>query len=186
MNDNEIIELFMERSETAISQTEKKYGKYCYYIAHNILHNKQDSEECVNDTYLRAWNAIPPKRPNNLATFLGKITRNLALDKYKYNNSEKRGNGQSVLALDELNECIPAENDIEKAVSDKELAATLNSFLAGLPKEKRQVFVRRYWYLCSISEIANDYAISESKTKVMLLRTRKELKYYLEKAGIVL
>ncbi len=186
MNDKQIIELFMQRSETAISQTEKKYGKYCYYIARNILRNEQDSEECVSDTFLRAWNAIPPKTPNNLATFLGKITRNLALDKYKYNNSEKRGNGQPALALDELDECIPAETDTEKAVSDKELASALNSFLAGLPKEKRQVFVRRYWYLSSIREIAKDYGISESKTKVMLLRTRKELKNYLEKAGIVL
>ncbi len=97
MNDQQIIELFIQRSETAISQTEKKYGKYCYSIAHNILHNEQDSEECVNDTYLRAWNAIPPKKPNHLATFLGKITRNLAQDRYKYNNREKRGNGQPLI-----------------------------------------------------------------------------------------
>lgn len=186
MNDKQILELFMQRSEAAISQTEKKYGKYCYYIAYNILRSEQDSEECVNDTYLRAWNTIPPNTPNNLATFLGKITRNLALDKYKYNTSEKRGNGQPALALDELDECIPAENDIEKAVSDKELVAVLNAFLAELSPEKRQVFVRRYWYFSSIREIAKDYAISESKTKVMLLRTRKELKSYLEKAGILL
>lgn len=186
MNDQQIIELFMERSESAIAQTENKYGKYCYCIAYNILRNEQDSEECVNDTYLRAWNAIPPQNPNNLAAFLGKITRNLALDKYKYNNSEKRGNGRPALALDELDECLPAENDIEKTVSDKELIAALNSFLAGLPREKRQVFVRRYWYLSSIREIAADFGMSESKTKVMLLRTRKALKSYLEKAGIVL
>ncbi len=186
MDDKQIIELFMERSETAISQTEKKYGKYCYRIACNILNNEQDSEECVNDTYLRAWNAIPPKEPNNLATFLGKITRNLALDRHKYNNREKRGSGQTVLALDELDQCLPAEKDVEEAVTDRELAAALNSFLAGLPGKKRQVFVRRYWYLSPISEIAKDYAMSQSNTKVMLLRTRKELKSHLEKAGIVL
>ncbi len=185
MDDKQIIELFFARSEAAIAQTEKKYGKYCHTIAWNILHNEQDSEECVNDAFLRAWNAIPPRQPNNLSTFLAKITRNLALDRYKYNISEKRGRGQTALALDELAECLPAEHDVDKAIGDKELTAALNTFLAALPEKKRQLFVRRYWYLSPIAEIAGDYAMSESHVKVMLHRTRKELKGYLEKAGII-
>ncbi len=186
MHDRQIIELFYERSESAIPKTAERYGKYCYSIAYQILHNEQDSEECVNDTYLRAWNTIPPQKPNNLATFLGKITRNLALDKYKYYNREKRGSGHTMVALDELEECIPAIKDTEQIISDKELVDTLNLFLARLPLKKRKIFVRRYWYFSTINEIAKEYDISENNVKVILLRTRKELKRFLEKAGVVL
>ncbi len=184
MDDTQIIELFYKRSENAISKTAEKYGKYCYYIAYSILRDVQDSEECVNDTYLRAWNLMPPQKPNNLQTFLGKITRNLALDRYKYNNRDKRGGGQVGLVLEELDECIPARNDPEQAIMDKELIETLNLFLAGLPSRKRQIFIRRYWYLSPISEIAEEFCVSENNVKVTLFRTRNELKIFLEKAGI--
>ncbi len=186
MEDSQIIELYHERQETAISETADKYGRYCHYIAKNILENEQDSEECVNDTYLRAWNTMPPHRPNRLSTFLGKITRNIAIDKYKYYNREKRGGGQTMLALEELNECLPTERDTEQAISDKMLVEALNAFLADLPSQKRQMFVRRYWYLSPISEIAKDFAMSESNAKVTLLRTREKLKLFLEKEGITL
>jgi len=186
MDDRRIIELYNERSEAAISETADKYGKYCHYVAYNILFNEQDSEECVNDTWFRAWNTIPPQQPNRLSTFLGKITRNLALDKYKYYNREKRGGGQTALVLDELNECLPASESTEQTVNGRLLIEVLNDFLRSLPAEKRQMFVRRYWYLSSISEIAKDYDISESNTKVILLRIRSKLKKVLEKEGIVL
>ncbi len=186
MDDKSIIKLFYERSETAISKVDEKYGKYCNYIAYNILKDKQDSEECVNDTYLKAWNTIPPSNPKNLSTFLGKITRNLALDKYKYYNREKRGRCKTMIALDELEECIPTIMDTEQIISDKMLANELNLFLAGLQADKRKIFIRRYWYFSSISEIARDYSISESNVKVVLYRTRQELKVFLERKGIVL
>ena len=186
MDDRQIIELYNERSEAAIWSTADKYGRYCHYVAYNILFNEQDSEECVNDTWFRAWNTIPPQQPSRLSTFLGKITRNLALDKYKYYNREKRGGGQAALVLDELNKCVPAADSTEQAVSDKLLVEVLNSFLRSLPAEKRQMFVRRYWYLSSVSEIAKDFGISESNVKVTLLRTRNKLKRVLEKEGIVL
>lgn len=186
MEDKQIIELFYERSDDAVLKTAQMYGKYLSYIAYNILYNKEDSEECVNDTYLRAWNSIPPQRPDNLQTFLGKITRNLALDKYKYYKRNKRGGGQMMLAINELDECIPSKNNVEQAISDKELTQTLNSFIAGLPAKKRQIFVRRYWYLSPIYEIAKDYDISESNVKIILHRIRNELKLFLKKEGVAL
>ncbi len=186
MDDKQIIDLYIERSENAISETADKYGKYCHHIAYNILYNTEDSEECVNDTYLRAWNNIPPQIPEQLKAFLGKITRNLALDKYKYYNRGKRGNGQVVLALDELQECVPALSDVEQAITDRELVQILNRFLAGLPADKRKIFMRRYWYLSPIKEIASDFAMSESKVKMLLYRVRCDFKQVLEKEGIVL
>ena len=187
MDDRQIIELYNERSETAISETAEKYGKYCYYIAYHILYNEQDSEECVNDTYLRAWKAIPPQWPDKLSTFLGRITRNLALNRYQYYTREKRGYGQTSLVLDELQECVPAtgSTEPEQAVEDKLLAEVINCFLHELPIEKRMMFLRRYWYMSSIKEIADDYEISEGNVKMTLLRVRNKLKQTLEKEGIV-
>ena len=186
MDDKQIIELYNERSETAISETAEKYGKYCYTIAYHILYNEQDSEECVSDTYLKTWETIPPQYPNKLSAFLGKITRNLALNRHRYYIREKRGYGQVVLALEELQECIPDSNKVEQAIEDKYLIEVLNRFLYDLPVEKRMIFLRRYWYLSSIQEIARDYEISESKVKMTLLRVRNKLKQILEKEGIVL
>lgn len=186
MDDNKIIDLYWARSENAISETADKYGKYCRYIAYNILHNDEDSEECLNDTYLKAWGAIPPQRPNRLATFLGKITRNLSLDRYKHYNAEKRGFGQVPLALDELQDCIPATDNVEQIIEDAALVEIFNQFLDALPTDVRKVFMRRYWYLSSIKEIAEDFNFSESKTKMTLHRARNELKQILEKEGVSL
>lgn len=186
MEDQQIIELYNERSETAISETAKKYGKYCYTIAYHILYNEQDSEECVNDTYLRTWEAIPPQYPNKLSAFLGKITRNLALNRYRYYSRQKRGDGQVALALEELQECIPDSNSVEQELEEEYLIEMLNRFLYDLPREKRMIFLRRYWYLSSIQEIAVDYEMSESKVKMTLLRVRNKLKQVLEKEGIIL
>ena len=186
MEDNEIVDLYWERSETAISETSKKYSRYCRFISFNILQNNEDSEECVNDTYLRAWNAIPPNRPNCLATFLGKITRNLSLDKIKKYSTEKRGLGQTELVLSELDNCVPSSSTVEQEIDKKELVEILNSFLENLPKEKRIMFMQRYWYLMPIKEIAQRSGNSESKVKSALFRARNNLKIILEKEGVIL
>ena len=186
MDDRQIIELYNERSEAAISETADKYGKHCRYIAYNILYNDQDSEECVNDTWLRAWNTIPPQQPNKLSAYLGKITRNLALDRYKFYNREKRGKGQTTLVLEELSECISDGNRTEQEIDVRLLVESLNTFLRNLPAEKRRILVRRYWYLSPVSEIARDFEMSESSVKTILHRTRIKLKHFLEKEGIVI
>ncbi|WP_426351028.1 RNA polymerase sigma factor [Alloiococcus sp. CFN-8] len=186
MEDKQIVDLYWARSESAISETADKYGRYCYYIAFNILYNDEDSKECVNDTYMKAWGAMPTHRPNKLSTFIGKITRNLSLHKYEKYTAEKRGAGQVPLALDELKECVPSWDRVEQAVDDMVLIEIFNSFLGDLSIETRKIFMRRYWYLSSIKEIAADFKVSESKVKMSLLRTRKKLKQILEKEGVVL
>lgn len=186
MDDKQIVDLYWERSEAAISETDKKYGSYFRYIADNILHNHEDAEECVNDTYLRAWNTMPPKRPNRLATFLGKITRNLSLNKYETRNAEKRGGGQIPCILEELQTCIPSGEDVAQIAEDRAVVEAINIFLATLSAESRKIFVRRYWYMSSVRDIATEYGISESKVKVTLFRTRNALKTHLEKEGIML
>lgn len=186
MDEKQIIDLYWVRSERAIDETARKYGKFCHCIAYNILANHQDSEECVNDTYLNAWNAIPPKRPNKLSAFLGKITRNLALKTYERYTAEKRGGGQVVLALEELAECIPDPNTVERMVDNRILADKLNVFLSQLPGEARRIFLRRYWNLNTVREIAEVYGISESKVKMSLMRTRGKLRSFLEQEGIEL
>ena len=186
MDDSKIIDLFWTRTEDAIIQTSSKYGKYCYTIAYNILYNNEDSEECVNDTYLKAWNAIPPECPNKLGVYLGKITRNLSLDKYRSYNAEKRGKGQLIRSLDELSDCIPDKRNAEQIIDNIVLVKILNSFLASLNRETRIVFIRRYWYMSSVKEIASDYGMTENKVKMMMYRARQELKMFLEKEGVCL
>lgn len=184
MDEKQIIALYWARSENAIAETARKYGNYCYKIAFNILSNQQDSEECVNDTYLNVWNAIPPKRPNKFSAFLGKVTRNLALKRWEKYTAEKRGGGQVVLALDELSECIPDPNRMERMVDNRYLVELLNHFLGELPTETRRIFLLRYWQLAPVKEIAAACGISESKVKMTLMRTRGKLKSYLEQEGI--
>lgn len=186
MQDDELIALYFSRSETAIAETKQQYGTYCYSIAYYILPHPEDAEECENDTYWKAWNAIPPTRPRHLKSFLGKITRNIALHVWEHQHAEKRGGTTMVLVLEELSECIPSEEDVEQAVENFELRTHLNRFLADLPKETRMIFVRRYWYFYTISEIAAEYGFGESKVKMVLSRTRKKLKVYLEKEGVEL
>ncbi len=186
MNDCDIVELFFDRSEQAILETGKKYGRYCHTIAYNILRNKEDAEECVNDTYLKAWNSIPPKRPNRLQTYLGKITRNLALNKLEQSTAQKRGKGQVPLVLDELAECIPDTKSSTDIVEDMYVKELLDCFLDALPTETRIIFIRRYWYMSSVKDIAREYKLTESNVTVTLFRTRKKLKEFLEKEGCYL
>lgn len=183
MEDNEIIELFWNRSENAIIETNKKYGNYCTYIANNILQNKEDSKECVNDTYLQTWNSIPPKRPNVLKLFLGKITRNLAINKYKAKNAKKRDSNMEVV-LEELEECIPNSENVEDTIEYNELVKYMNEFIENLSSEKRKIFLERYWYLNSIEDISVKNKISKSNVKTSLFRTRAELKKHLNERGV--
>jgi len=184
VEDKQIVDLFWARSEAAITETDKKYRRYCHSIAYNILNSKEDSEECVNDTYIRAWNSIPPQKPNRLSTFLGKITRNLALDRYKAMNTQKRRDGNMTVAIDELSECIPSLTYPTDITDDIALRDSLNSFLRSLPRQTMRIFLRRYWYMASVAEIAEEFAVSQSKVKITLHRTRKSIKKYLEKEGI--
>ncbi len=183
MEDKQIIDLYWARSETAISETASKYGRYCHSIAFNILRNHEDSEECVNDTFFNAWKAMPSQRPNKLSAFLGTITRNLSLKKWEQYSTAKRGLGQVPLALEELQDCIPASENVEQVADDLVLTELLNRFLSTLSTDNRKIFMRRYWYMNTIKEIAKGYSMSESKVKMSLLRSRNELKQLLEKEG---
>ena len=185
MEDLEIVELYWQRNEEAIKETSKKYGNYCYTIANNILYNNEDAQECVNDTYLGAWNAIPPHHPNVLSTFLGKITRRLSLNKWREKNAIKRGNGEAALSFDELEECIPSNSSIKEELALKELSEAINTFLETLKVDERKVFVCRYFYFESIDEIAFRFSFTPSKVKMMLKRTRDKLKDYLVKKGVL-
>lgn len=185
MDDKQIIELYWNRSESAISETADKYGNYCYSIAYNILTNNEDAEESVSDTYMAAWNAMPPRRPSILSTFLGKITRHLSIDRWRSRNAYKRGGGEIILALDELGECVSGEETVEQIYARKELAVLFNRLLSELPEMERNIFLCRYWYLDSIADIAEYFAYSESKVKSMLHRTRGKLRKALQKEGYV-
>ena len=184
MEDNKIIELYLQRQETAIEETAKKYQKYCHSIAYNILFDKNDADEVVNDTYLGAWNSIPPHKPTILSTFLGKITRRISIKKWGEKTAQKRGGGEIPLVLGELSECIPDLNSVEKELENKYLSELINKFLLTLPKTERKIFICRYWYLDSILSISNQFGFSESKIKSMLYRTRKKMKIFLEKEGV--
>lgn len=182
MQDNEIVDLYWKRSEDAISQTNIKYGAYCRKIAMNIVASTEDSEECVNDTYMSAWNSMPEERPNLLAPFLAAITRNHALDMYRKSRSQKRGAGQIPLALDELNE-VAGTFSTEEEVNLSILSGHINSFLSALDTAGRKVFVRRYFYADPLGDIAAAYGMSEPAVKSMLFRQRQKLREFLEKEG---
>ena len=183
MDDRQIVDLYFQRNEQAIRETAKKYGPYCFSIARNILQNTADAEETVNDTYIGAWRSIPPHRPALLSTYLGKITRHLALKRWKASRTRKRGGGEVTLALEELAGCIPSDFDVESRMELVELTRILNQFVQNLPITEQQVFLRRYWYLESIADIAAAFGFSQSKVKSMLLRTRKKLYAHLQKEG---
>lgn len=185
MDDKRIVELYFERSEQAIRETELKYGNYCFLIARNILSSREDAEECVNDTYLRAWESIPPNSPDPLKTFLGKITRNIAINRYIRNRAKKRS-GEIDLLFDEICEFTPDPASMTPLADEYALKEAINSFVASLPKKTRIIFVRRYWYLSPVAEIARELAVSENSVKVTLHRTRLAFKAHLEKEGIEL
>lgn len=181
MEDSQIVNLYWQRSEQAISETEVKYGSYCHKIATNILENSEDSEECVSDTWLSAWNSMPKNRPAKLLPYLGRICRNHALDILKGRTRIKRGGGEIDSVFDELEECISSKFSAEQAFEQRELSRSLNKFLSSLKESEWKVFMSRYWYGATISEIALKYGFTESKTSNMLLRTRRKLRAFLEK-----
>lgn len=183
MDDCEIVKLYLERSEDAIAKTKSKYGKFCCRLAFNILKNREDSEECENEAYLKLWNAIPPQKPDALMPYLGKIIRRLSLQRYEYYTAKKR-NAKLETAFCELEECIAEPRDIESQYSAEELSKAINYFLHGIDSESRKIFVRRYWYTDSIKQIAVRFEISQSKVKSSLFRTRNRLKSELMKEGL--
>ena len=180
MEDRQIVELYWARSEAAIAETHAKYGKYCHYIAFNILSSNEDAEEVVNDTYLKVWNHIPPDRPDPLKPYVGMISRQLALNVYNAKQTQKRGEGVS-LAILELEECIPdTAGDVAESAA---LSDSLDRFLKKLPERTRKIFVCRYWYTDPISVIARDMSMKETAVAMLLLRTRAKLKAHLKKEG---
>jgi RNA polymerase sigma-70 factor (ECF subfamily) len=180
--DQEIVDLLFARDEAALSHIQQKYARYCHRIAENILGNHADAEECVNDTYLRAWESIPPQKPSILSTYLGTLTRHIALNRARRERAAKRGGGELPLILDELQECIA---DPDAAGSDDEqLSEAIDDFLGTLPQRNRMVFVRRYWYADGVGQIARDYGMSENSVSALLWRTRKQMRTFLEKREI--
>lgn len=183
MEDKEIIDLYWQRSERAVAETEDKYGRYCRAIADRILHHDQDAEECVNDTWLGAWNAMPTDRPAMLSVYLGKLTRWLSLNRLRDRQRLKRGGGEVSLALEELSELLPSAFDTEEHLEYTELTRLLNDFAGSLPEPARSVFLCRYWYLAGVEEIAERFDFSPSKVKSMLARSRKKLRAKLLEEG---
>ena len=186
MDDSRIVELYFDRDQTAVSETERKYGKYCFSIANRILGDSEDASECVNDTFLGAWNSIPPHKPENLRTFLGKITRRISLKKWREKTAQKRGGGNVEISIEELEECIPSGHSVDESLEIKELVNLINSFLETLPVNERRVFLRRYWYFDSIEDISARFGYGNSKVKMMLKRTRDKLLKHLNKEGVYL
>ena len=184
MNDCDIVELYFERSESAIEETAKKYGRYLTKIAYNILYDELDTQECVNDTYLAAWNSIPPHKPSVLSTFLSKLTRRISIDKLRTKGRKKRGASEYTLSLDELSDVI-SESSPEKEIDQKQLSACISEFLRTLPAETRVAFVSRYYYLDSTKSVAEMLGMSEGKLKSLLHRTRRALREYLQKEGFI-
>ena len=184
MEDKAIVDLYWQRSDRAIPETECKYGGYCHTVAMRIVNNREDAEECVNDTWLGAWNSMPENRPSSLAPYLAKLTRWLSLTRVKAQNRIKRGGNEVTVSLEELDGELGEGTDLAQQIELKELAEYLNSFLSELPEEERRVFLARYWYVASIHEISEKSGYSESKIKSMLLRTRRKLKKALEDAGL--
>ena len=183
VDDSEIVRLFTERSEEGISAAMAKYKGYCTKIAYNILYSHEDAEECVNDAFLKVWDMIPPNKPEMLSTFIGKITRNLAINRYRQTLSQKRGSGEAAVAFEELSAVISDRRDVANDAERRELLGEINKFLGKLPEKKRNIFVCRYWYCDSVRDIAAEFSISESNVSVILNRTRQKLREYLQKRG---
>ena len=186
MEDNAILDLYFARDEQAIMETDRKYGGYCYSIANRILNSEDDSEETVSDTYLRAWNAIPPQRPAFFKLFLAKIARNLAFTRWRKQTAAKRGGGETELVLEELAGCIPGPERIDDQLNAWELAKTIRSFLDTLPKREQDIFLRRYFYVEDADAIAQCYGTKRANVNLILSRTRNKLKTYLTQEGYYL
>lgn len=185
MEEHEIIGLFWRRDERAITEAEKACGSYCFSIAENILHSREDAEECVSDTWLRAWQSIPPQRPARLRLFLGRITRNIAFDRYRARKAAKRGGGEMESVLEELEDCIASPETVEHTCDQRELQRLINAFLRELPYRERQIFLQRYYYAEPVSKIAAEYGLTGNHTSVILKRTRERLRKYLQQEGFM-
>lgn len=183
MEDSQIIELFWQRNQQAVSESNAKYGIYCTAIARNILSDQRDVEEAVSDTWLGAWQSIPPQKPNILRVFFGRITRNLALNRYAMGQTHKRGSGELTLALEELHEALPSSASAEDAVTADALEAAIKAFLHSLPSQECNVFLRRYWFMDSVKTIAEHYGMTEAHVRTLLHRTRGKLRVHLEQEG---
>lgn len=181
--DSEIVALYHARDERAIEQTAQKYGDYCFTVAENILRNVQDAEECVNDTWLRTWNSIPPERPGSLKYYLAKITRNLSINRWRERHSEKRGGGEVTLALGEMEEFLADTREVQNEAERAAFTDCLNRFLRGLSARECGIFLRRYFYVDTTREIARRYGMKEANVLLILSRTRAKLRVYLEKEG---
>ncbi|MBR4304422.1 MAG: sigma-70 family RNA polymerase sigma factor [Clostridia bacterium] len=186
MDDAKIVQLYWDRNQLAIPVTADKYGSYCASIARNILGSREDAEECVNDTWLQAWNSMPPHRPALLSAFLGKIVRNLSFNRHKHNTAAKRGGGEVSAVLDELSQLVSGKDDVHQQLEHKEITRAVNAFLLTLPQDKRGIFIRRYWHTDSISAIASRYNMKENAVSVTLNRLRKKLGDYLKERGLYL
>ena len=186
MDDAEIVALYWARDERAVSESAARYGGYCRAIAERILDNREDAEECVNDTWVGAWWSIPPQRPALLSAYLGKLTRRIALKRLRGRLAARRGGGQAALALEELDDCIPGGQRADEALDARELGRLIDRFLDALPETETRVFVCRYWYLDPVAEIAERFGFSQSKVKSMLHRTRGKLRERLQKEGYFL
>ncbi|MBQ6735169.1 MAG: sigma-70 family RNA polymerase sigma factor [Lachnospiraceae bacterium] len=183
MTDSGIVELFFQRDETAIRETERKYGRYCAAVAARILDRKEDVEECVSDVWLAVWNMIPPKRPQLLKMFLAKITRHIAVDRYRKNAAQKRGGTAVEQSIEELKECLPVSGGMEEIVSENAMRESINAFIASLPEREGDIFIRRYFYVETVAEIAKRYKLKESNVLMILSRTRKKLEKHLIREG---
>jgi len=184
LKDSNIIKLYNDRDESAIAVTREKYNNFCYSIAFSVLNNNEDVIEVLNDTYLAVWNAIPPEKPLSFSAFIGRITRNIALKRHRSRSAMKRKGSVADISLDELDECIPTRMTVEAEMEAKDLTRVLNEFLSSLSQKDRKVFVRRYWYMDKVSDIAKRFGYSESKVKMILLRTREKLAEKLRKEEI--
>lgn len=183
VDDNEIVKLFLQRNETALSEAMRKYRNYCMKIALNILGSYEDAEECVNDAFCKVWEMIPPNKPEMLSSFLGKITRNIAINRYRWGLTAKRGGGEAAMAFEEMSALISGGVNVENEAEQRELLSEINKFLKRLSKRDRNIFICRYWFCDSISELSRDFSVSESNVSVILSRTRQKLREYLQKRG---
>ena len=183
MQDEKIVALYFERNELAIKMSAENYGSYCRKIAMNILSSPEDSEECVNDTWYQAWRSIPPQRPNSLSAYLGRITRNCAISKYRANRAMKRSDGMTIL-LSELEDCIPSQSSIEQDLDEKHLSECINNWLKAIPSDDRILFVRRYWFGDTVKSLAKESGLSQNQMSWRMFKLRERLKKELEKEGI--
>ena len=185
MNDSEIVNLYWQRSAEAVAETQRKYGGYCYAIANGLLGNAQDAEECVNDTWYAAWDKMPPERPQSLGAFLGRITRNLSVSRWRQSRAQKRYSGMEVL-LSELEDCVPAPGTVEEDLERRQLAQAISTWLDTLGPEDRRLFIRRYWYGLAVKDLAAEAGVRANTPTQRLSRLRKSLRAFLESEGVEL